>query len=402
MKCPWRPILPMLVCASIAVVAIRVTAAAELWQTRPPQPDLSNLPDSPHTALFVRLCVDCHDAERTSSRRRTRAEWAGTALPAQVATYPEAQISNGLLTARIYLPDAKNGYYRSTRFDWSGAVYSLQHNGNEYFGVWYDRIDPKVVNWVFEGNEIVAGLASGLPGPVNEFQTPLGWNEAQPGGTFIKLGVGVLRRGEGTYNRFVHYDVLDSGTWTVNRRANSVEFVQDLKATDLGYGYVYRKVVTLVEGKPEMVIAQSMRNTGAKAINSDVYNHHFMVMNTQPPGPDFTIRFPYAPKPTRAPNAALINVVGNELKYAKPLSGTDQAVVLFEGYGETAADTEMVIENAKVGAGVRASVDRPLIRNMLWSIRSVLAIEPYIAVNIEPGQEFTWTNRFEFYAIPRP
>ena len=327
------------------------------------------------------------------------------ALPAQVAqvaTYPEAQISNGLLTARMYLPDAKNGYYRSTRFDWSGAVYSLQHKGNEYFGVWYDRIDPKVVNWVFEGNEIVSGLASGLPGPVNEFQTPLGWNEAQPGGTFIKLGVGVLRRGEGNYNRFVHYDVLDPGTWTVNRRANSVEFIQDLKAPDLGYGYVYRKVVTLVEGKPEMLIAQSMRNTGAKAINSDVYNHHFMVMNKQPPGPDFTVRFPYAPRPTRAPNAALINVVGNELKYAKQLSDRDQAVVQFDGFGPTAADTEMVIENAKVGAGVRASVDRPLIRNMLWSIRSVLAIEPYIAVNIEPGQEFTWTNRFEFYTLPRP
>jgi hypothetical protein len=211
----------------------------------------------------------------------------------------------------------------------------------------------------------------------------------------------VLRRGEGNYNRFVHYEVLNPGTWTVNRRANAVEFIQTLDAPDLGYGYVYRKVVTLVEGKPEMVIEQSMRNTGAKAIRSEVYNHHFMVMNRQPPGPDFTIRFPFEPKPTRAPNAALINVEGNELVYARQLSGRDQAVVTFEGYGDTAADTEMIIENGKLGAGVRITADRPLIRDMLWSIRSVFAIEPYMAVNIEPREEFTWTNRFEYYTLPR-
>lgn len=322
-------------------------------------------------------------------------------LPAQSADHPEAEISNGLLTARMFLPDPDKGYYRSTRFDWSGAVYSLKHEGNEYYGVWYDRIDPKVVNWVFEGDAIVSGLCSALAGPVNEFQTPIGWDEAEPGGRFIKLGVGVLRRGEGNYNRFVHYDVLDPGTWTVNRRANAVEFIQTVDAPDLGYGYIYRKVVTLVEGKPEMVIEQSMTNTGAKPIRSEVYNHHFMVMNRQPPGPDFTIRFPFEPKPTRAPNAELINVKGNELVYARQLSGRDQAVVLFEGYGNTAADTEMIIENEKLGAGVRITADRPLIRNMLWSIRSVFAIEPYIAVNIEPREAFTWTNRFEYYSLPR-
>jgi hypothetical protein len=322
-------------------------------------------------------------------------------LPAQSADHPEAEISNGLLTARMYLPDPDEGYYRSTRFDWSGAVYSLEHEGHEYYGVWYDRIDPEVVNWVFEGDEIVSGLCSALPGPVNEFQTPLGWDEAEPGGRFIKLGVGVLRRGEGNYNRFVHYDVLNPGTWTVNVGANAVEFIQTLDAPELGYGYVYRKVVTLVEGQPEMVIEQSMTNTGAKAIHSDVYNHHFMVMDQQPPGPDFTIRFPFELEPTRAADPALINVEGNELVYAKQLSGQDEAVVVFEGYGNTAADTEMIIENEKLGAGVRITADRPLIRDMLWSIRTVFAIEPYMAVDIEPGEEFTWTNRFEYYTLPR-
>jgi hypothetical protein len=54
-----------------------------------------------------------------------------------------------------------------------------------------------------------------------------------------------------------------------------------------------------------------------------------------------------------------------------------------------------------LGAGVRITADRPLVRNMLWSIRSVFAIEPYMAVNIAPGEAFTATNRFEYYTLPR-
>src|SRR5882757_8273928 len=54
--------------------------------------------------------------------------------PARAAEFPQAKISNGQITAKIYLPDAKNGYYRSTRFDWSGAVYSLQYKGHDFYG----------------------------------------------------------------------------------------------------------------------------------------------------------------------------------------------------------------------------------------------------------------------------
>ncbi len=161
------------------------------------------------------------------------------------ADYPQAQISNGQITVKMYLPDAQNGYYRSTRFDWSGAVSSVQYKGHEYYGTWFDRIDPKVINWVHQGPEIVSGPCSGLFGPVDEFETPLGFNEAQPGGTFIKIGVGVLRKAEGGYNRYQPYEVLDSGKRAIKKASDSVEFTQELNDPATGYAYVYRKTVRL-------------------------------------------------------------------------------------------------------------------------------------------------------------
>jgi hypothetical protein len=323
-----------------------------------------------------------------------------SSTPGPAADFPRAEISNGRITAKAYLPDPKNGYYRSTRFDWSGAIYSLQYKGHEFYGTWFDRIDPKVINWVHQGPEIVSGPCSALAGPVNEFATPLGWNQAKPGGTFIKIGVGVLRKTGEDYNRYVPYDVLDPGKWSVKKESDSIEFSQELSDPASGYGYLYRKVVRLANGKPEMVIDHSLKNTGRRAIQSSVYNHNFVVLDHQPPGPDFTFRLPFQIQANRQPNPELAAVRGNQIVFMRPLAGEDQVAVPIQGYGDSAKDAEIIIENKKVGAGVRITGDRPLVRDLLWSIRTVLAIEPYIAIDIQPGGEFTWKDMFEYYTMP--
>ena len=325
---------------------------------------------------------------------------AGLVLPAD---FPEARISNGQITASLFLPDASRGYYRSTRFDWSGAVNSLTYGGHNFYGVWYDRIDPTVINWKYENGEIVAGPCSALYGPVDEFAVPLGYDEAKPGGTFIKLGVGVLRKTSGEYNRYFPYQVLNPGKWTVETKRDSVSFAQDLSDPESGYSYVYRKVVRLTPGKPEMTIEHTLKNTGKQAIQSQVYNHNFVVLDKQAPGPDFAVRVPFEISVARPTNKALIDVKGRDVVYAKPLTGEDQAVVAIQGFGNSAKDAEVVIENKKAGAGVRITGDRPLVRSLLWSIRTVLAIEPYVAIDVQPGAEFSWKNVFDYYTVkPKP
>jgi hypothetical protein len=38
------------------------------------------------------------------------------------------------LHATVYLPDAANGFYRETRFDWSGVIGDLTSAGHSYYG----------------------------------------------------------------------------------------------------------------------------------------------------------------------------------------------------------------------------------------------------------------------------
>lgn len=319
------------------------------------------------------------------------------------AQNPTATIDNGKVKAALYLPDSRDGYYRGTRFDWSGVVSSLEYAGHNYYGPWYARIDPAVTNFIDDGANIVAGPCSSITGVPEEFATnnsALGWDEAKVGGTFIKIGVGVLRKPDNRpYNLFRLYDIVDSGKWTVRKTSRWVEFTQELSDPATGYAYIYRKRVSLTAGKPQLVLEHSLRNLGKRTIHSSVYDHNFMRMDNQASGPDVSIKFPFQAQPNEPLNTKLVEFRGGQIVFTKSMSGQDHVMIPFHGFGSNATDYDFRIENRKLGIGVRATGDRPLSRVALWGIRTVFAVEPFIEMTIEPGAEFSWKITYDYYTL---
>src|SRR5205814_8023757 len=138
-----------------------------------------------------------------------------------------ALLSNGTLDALVFLPDTANGYYRSSRFDWSGVVGCVSLNGHRFFGEWFQRYDPMI-------NDAITG-------PVEEFRSDQepGYAEAKPGETFLKLGVGVLRKVDDNPYKFgTVYPIVDPGKWSVHVKKDSITFTQVLKNGPLGCAYV--------------------------------------------------------------------------------------------------------------------------------------------------------------------
>ena len=127
---------------------------------------------------------------------------------------PAVRITNGLVTAVLYLPDAERGYYRATRFDWSGVIASLEAGGHSYFGRWNPKYDPK--------------LHDAISGPVQEFVTGQGFEAAKPGETFVKIGVGVLRKPAEPVRGFATLEIVDGGKWSTKVGTDSVEFVHEV------------------------------------------------------------------------------------------------------------------------------------------------------------------------------
>lgn len=331
------------------------------------------------------------------SLRIPLAACAALSIGLLLAAPPEAEITNGQIRVKLYLPDAEHGFYRGTRFDWSGVIYSLEYKGHNFYGPWFDRVDPSVRDFVWEGDQIVASACTAITGPAEEFQPNLGWQEAKPGGTFIKIGVGVLRKDGERYDAFKLYEIVDPGRWSVRQTKDSVEFTHELSDPSSGYGYVYRKTVRLARGKPEMALEHSLRNTGTRTIQNNVYNHNFLTLDQQPTGPDFTIEVPFQIKSSSPPDKALAAIRGNRLSFLRTLDPHERVMMSIEGFSASPKDYHFRTGNTRTGAGVRITADRPLARAMLWAIRPVQSIEPFIAMTVEPGREFTWKIVYQYF-----
>jgi hypothetical protein len=325
-----------------------------------------------------------------------------TAMTAQTPPAP-ITLSNGLVSLDVQRPDAATGFYRGTRFDWSGVISRLEYAGHRYYGPWFAR-SADVRDYVWDGDQVVAGAASSVTGPADEFSTNgrgLGFDDAKPGETFVKIGVGVLRRpDESAYSMFRAYEVVDHGTWQVASTPASATFTHALNDAASGYGYVYEKTVSLAASAPVMTITHRIRNTGRKPVDSRVYNHNFLVLDGQPTGPDFVITLPFAIQTSRPPDAAMAAVDGPRVTYRAVLQPKQTVSVPIEGFGPTADHYGFSIENTKMGAGMRVTGDRPIASVSLWSIRPTIAVEPFIAFSIAPGETFTWQYVYTYYTLP--
>lgn len=306
---------------------------------------------------------------------------------------PQVQLSNGLVQTTLYLPDTAQGYYRGTRFDWAGAFKGLDYNNHSYVEPWFENYNPKTHD--------------AINGPAEEF-VALGYADAKPGDTFVKIGVGVLRKpNDKPYAFATNYEVVDYGKWTVKTRrrkksTDEVEFRHEL--TDAtGYGYAYTKTVRLSKGKPELVLEHSLKNTGQKPIETSGYNHNFWVIDHQPTGPQITVRFPFEVKGEGKGFGTTILAQGNSLNYSRALDKKEQVFSSgLQGFGPTDSDYNFRIENTKSGAGLRATGDQPLEKLVYWACATTSCPEPYIRLKAAPGQTITWTIRYEFYTTVNP
>lgn len=315
-------------------------------------------------------------------------------------SYPQKEISNGILRAKIYLPDAQHGFYRGMRFDWAGVIGALEYNGHNYFGPFFEKFDPAVSDVVI-GNPVEAGIASAASGPVEEFisrpdGTVLGYEQAKPGDPFCKIGVGSLRKlDHAPYSSYTNYPILDIGKRGMKSGPDWIEFSQAVDC-GAGYGYSYTKTVRFAKNEPVMTIEHHLVNTGQKTIETQVYDHNFLTIDHQSTSPDVSIRFAFTPKATGS-LAGLAEIRGNDLVFAKEFKGSDTFYTEIKGFGDSAADYRINVENRKTGAGVEINGDRPLANVGVWAVRTVVAPEPYIKIRIPAGQEFRWKYTYRFY-----
>jgi|GEM_PF-1312305 len=313
------------------------------------------------------------------------------------------RLTNGRLTVHVTQPNDP-GAYHDCRFDWSGMIASVEYNGHRFFNGPEAHHDDKTPYPVFGtaeefGSEGVLNLETR-----NHEGGPLGFEEAKPGETFVKIGVGELVKppAPSWYWWRIMYDVKRPGPWKVTIQPSSIQYEQDLKGPR-GFAYRYVKTISIDPNQPVVRIARTLANTGQRRINTTHYTHNFVTFDSEDTiTRGWQVQFGYPLKPFPNPRywrtRGMVELEDQTLHFVCKLSG---ALFLFmTDQPRTAAENRFRIANPTLGMALSIQGDRPVYKIPLYVNNGAVCPEPFVQIRAEPGQEETWATSYTFEADP--
>jgi hypothetical protein len=298
--------------------------------------------------------------------------------------FPRARLTNGDVDVSIFLPDAESGYYRGTRFDWSGIIENVHYRAHRFYAPLHAEHDPF--------------LHDSVSGPTDEFGmfNPMGFAEAKPGETFVKVGVGLLEKGESDEYRFRgDYPLRRPGTWTIDQGRDWISFEQTL-AGDHGWAYHYSKTIRLLSDEPGFVIEYLLENSGSRTIDITHYNHNFTLIDGTPYGPDYAAEFAFSSEEPR-PIDDLAWFRDGAIEIEHPLGDQSFWVELYQGPGRVDYNTA-TIRNRITGAAISFEGSGPIERMVCWAVERAVCPEPFSRIELKPGEVGTWSTTYRLSA----
>lgn len=285
-------------------------------------------------------------------------------------------ISNESLKITLHVPDSTEGYYRGTRFDWAGVFESIEYRGCNYAEPWFESYSPL--------------MHDAVCGPAEEFSA-IGLDEAKVGEPFLKIGVGMLEKMDGEYDRFNLHRILNPGRRTLCVTDESVVQGHFLES-DQGYAYEYFKEVTLT-GENSFRISHRLVNKGRKVLEGDVYNHNFFTLGLLETGESRQLDFGFRPEGDWRSEYSEVGFTESGIRFTRTLVKGESVFTgnLHEaGKGFEGSPSGFELRETRTERGVKATCALPMTKAVFWSNYRVACIEPYIDFCIEPGEEFSF------------
>lgn len=294
----------------------------------------------------------------------------------------------------LHAPDGVKGHYRGTRFDWAGVFESIEYRGCNYAGQWFESYSPT--------------MHDAVCGPSEEF-SPIGADEAAAGEPFLKIGVGMLEKMEGTYDRFKLHRILDNGSRSIRVEEDKVEFGHVIDSP-AGYGYDYVKEIRLLSGS-SFRISHRLSNTGNKVLAGDVYNHNFFTLGLMETGNSREIDFPFRPEGDWRADYTEVGFTDGGIRFTRTLQKGESVFTgnlheagrdpLAEGspfemcHRTEGSPNGFTLRERQTGRGVKVSCRLPMTKAVFWSNHRIACVEPYIDFRILPGETLCFDIDYE-------
>jgi hypothetical protein len=267
--------------------------------------------------------------------------------------------------------------YKRSRFDWSGICQQITLNGSYTF----------LSQEADESNRGSEGV-----GLSDEFgiNTPVGYDEAEIGGWFPKIGVGFLQKvSTDPYDFFFDYPIQPANIRVESSGDQMVAFQQVSKILN-GWGWNLQKTYSLAGST--LTISYLLENTGQKTIQTETYNHNFLAMGGKTVGPDYQLQLPF--------DLQLEQLLGPIATDGNTLTLTETPPKYIYALQENCnpkQNLEWQLMHRTTGQGVRVQEEFPLFKFAIWGMRHVISPEFFLWIRLAPGEKRSWNRQYTFF-----
>lgn len=288
-------------------------------------------------------------------------------------------LKNKDLTVQIHLPDEG---YSFSRFDWTGKISRVVYKNVSVSG--RERLkdsDPDL-------------FGRGL---YNEFgiDSALGFEEAEMGGWFHKIGIGLLKKDLPNYQFHKKYEIRRA---RFESKGDKEKLILTCRSEAFnGFSYVLEKEIRLEDGG--FSIQYRLHNNGDKMISTQEYAHNFMAIDEKLMGPDYVLRFPFEIRPEKF--GEMVNPKGIVEMGSKSVefNGSPREQFFFSnlsGDENVEAKWELIHLPSKVGIRETGSFNTRKIN--LWGWRHVISPELFVDLSIDPGKSAEWSRNYQVFS----
>ena len=314
----------------------------------------------------------------------------------------------GLENERLKVEIAKPGtVYAGSRFDWTGFITQVYLDKKHTFCAYEDR---------------VPGNGSGGIGICNDFglNKPIGYDEAAVGENYLKVGLGNVKKLEAP-KAFIHmvgHEITEKAEITWENDDTSVSF-HAVNPDCRGYRTDLKKKIS-IDGN-RLRIDYTLKNIGAKTIDTEEYTHNFLAIDGKPLGKGYQVdvafeadnqgREELGAMLTMAPmimpgvpvgmhrDVLALGVEDNGMALENHrLTFGDAVIGQFYARGNTVDNSGAHFRLTELSSGAYIeesdSFEAPYMA--LWGTADCIAIEAFHNITLLPGEETSWTRTYTF------
>lgn len=273
--------------------------------------------------------------------------------------------------------------YNFSRFDWTGKIIKVKFKDIQLSSV--EITDCQNKNYFGKGF-------------YNEFgiDTALGFDEAEVGGWFHKIGVGLLKKDDNQYLFNKNYEIKPA-EFKVVAKSNKI-IISCKSDTVCGYSYLLKKDIELHDSS--FTIKYYLENTGKKDIVTNEYCHNFTAINKDLIGSDYILKFLFQLKPKLFGETVnleqKVDIGINDIKF----NGSPKEPFFFSflnGSEKVDAEWELINLKSKIGISEVGSFKTDKVN--LWGWKHVISPELFFNIFIKPGESIEWSRNYNLFTV---